>query len=348
MESVRIDIRGHRPTPDASRWSLPQWGHPLSRGVFPLLLSYDGRIFPIGTAFTIGAGVHFMVSATHNVMEAFKHEQRLHRFLSNRDHLPSSIDLREVAFHLLFREPDASDRLRTYLWPIETAHMGSPTDVVFGFPQFQTSFPVLNQRISFDLPPIGEPIWSFGYSDFRFPEGGIAIQDINEGRFNWDRDYSHDFGVVEATVEYIFSQRFASGFVDGPCFTFSESIVAGQSGGPVMKHDGTICGINSASADTYFGRPASIASMLYPLAAVKLAAGFSWGPSFRFDTKVHLLQYVQQGKIATDGSESRLRIEHDSDTRELLISPRVPAVGRDRIFDDFAMLQASGNSAPSS
>ena len=77
LQSVTIEIEKYRNDLSSRQWELPPWGHPISQGVFPLFITFEERLFPVATAFTIGRGVTFVVSAAHNIGEAWKYEGRL-------------------------------------------------------------------------------------------------------------------------------------------------------------------------------------------------------------------------------------------------------------------------------
>lgn len=85
---MRIDIEAHKPDPTSRCWDLPPWGHPLSQGVLPLFLVLEDRMFPIGTAFTVGKKLRFLMTAEHTIGEAIKHDPVLNR-LRNEGRLPA-------------------------------------------------------------------------------------------------------------------------------------------------------------------------------------------------------------------------------------------------------------------
>ena len=211
---MMIPIAKYRKSPLDREWELPPWGHPLSRGVLPLFVTFEGRLFPVGTAFTIGRGVVFVVSAAHNVREAWKFEERLSHLLF-KDELPSSIELQEVGLSILYQRPEENGDIEVTIWPLETGDGAPPTDIVFASPKHQTVFPTLVHRLSFDLPTVGERVWSIGYCDFKYPEDGIPLADIEKNTFDWQRDYGHKLLVVEGKVERIFTQQFARRFIEG-------------------------------------------------------------------------------------------------------------------------------------
>lgn len=62
-EPVTLEIEKYRTDPAKRQWDLPPWGHPIEQGVLPLFISFDGNLYPVGTAFTVGSGVAFIISA---------------------------------------------------------------------------------------------------------------------------------------------------------------------------------------------------------------------------------------------------------------------------------------------
>ena len=226
------------------------------------------------------------------------------------------------------------------LWPLESVDAGPPTDVVFAFPKFRSGFPTLVNRLSFDIPPIGELVWSIGYTGFKWPDGGIPIDAVRNGTFDWHNSYGHRLVVVEGTVQRIFTQRFARGYLEGACFSFDAEIHHAQSGGPVISLDGIVRGVNSAGATQFFDHPASLASLLHPFLFSTLRFGVQMGP-VRINATHRLIDLIAQGTISTDGSEENVSISQDHNTGHPAVNPRAAVAMSDYIHDDFKSFQQS-------
>jgi hypothetical protein len=338
IKNVTIPIEKYRTDASSRRWELPPWGHPFGQGIFPLCITFNNHLHPVGTAFSIGRGVTFIASAAHNIRETWSYEARLTHLLTARD-LPKAVELKEAGICVLYHRPNNAGGMEITLWPLENVQGAPPTDVVFGFPQFQGDFPTLVNRLSFDLPTVGEKIWSVGYADFCCSKGGIPLAAVRDGSFNWERDYAHKLLVVEGFVERIFTQRFAKGFVEGPCFTFDAEIAHAQSGGPILSPDGTLRGINSAGASHFFDRPTSIGSLFFPLLFIDLKFGAQIGP-IRLNATRPLADMIGQGIIPTDGSEERVGVGQDQATGSLFVNPRSLKTMAPFVHDDFAGFQA--------
>jgi hypothetical protein len=332
---VTIEIEKYRSSTDQRSWELPPWAHPLSFGVLPLFITYQDHLFPVGTAFTIGRGISFMVSAAHNIYEALKREERLWHRLNQND-LPPSVNLTQAGIAILHQTPRDNTAISFNILPVETVEGAPPSDLVIGYPKFKEGVAMLVNKLSFELPRIGERVWSIGYADMK-PNDGIPISDLRAGRFDIMRDYSHRLIVVEGYVERIFTQRFATGFVGGPCFSFDAEIAHGQSGGPVMYPDGTICGVNSA-VTAAFGQPRAIASLLFPMLFKQLRFGLTFGP-MRLNAAYPMIDLVFENRIATDGSEERIAICHDEPTNTFTVSPKIPIEDTGFVHDDFASFE---------
>jgi hypothetical protein len=181
-----------------------------------MFLGVANKLIPVGTAFTVGSGAAFLVSAAHNLQEVFNHELRL-RHLIAASTLPEAVALKEVSIYVLHQRwaDQAQTRMNFALWPVETFTTLPPTDVAIGFPQFTDRLPTLVMPLSFDVPPPGTLVRSVGYTDFS-PRDGFDLNRAVSGTFNWRDEYSHRRVVVENRVEHIFARRFATGFVDGP------------------------------------------------------------------------------------------------------------------------------------
>ncbi len=329
----RFDIASYRPNPEVRQWDIPSWGHPLGQWVFPLMIHFGEKLFPIGTAFSIGSKINFAVTALHNIREALKHEAGLKNW-----ELSGSIKLTKAGFYLLHQAAIDRGRLRFNLWPLESVSAVPPSDVVVGYPQFDPSIRTLSSVVSFDLPSIAQTVWSIGYSDFKFPEGGIPFDAIRDHRFDWLSHYRHRLRVVEGTIEKVFVQRFTLGYVDGPCFAFDGEISHAMSGGPIMTTDGTILGANAASASSFFNKPTSIGSLLYPMLAMRIKYGASFG-KLRLNASRSFLEMIAAGFIKTDGSEQRVGYRQ-GEMNQLHINPRLDPRMDGHIHDDFHGYQA--------
>lgn len=342
MRSITIDLFDGRPSPEARSWDLPPWGHPLGRAVLPLFIRAENRLIPAGSAFWVGRAPSFAVTAMHNVAEALKLDGRFDQALS-RGALPTEGELRNVGLYVLHTEAVSAAGGRATFVPFENVHGGPPGDVGFGFPMADPARATVSMPLSFDPPRIGETVYCVGYRNSE-PREGLPFDDVMAGRFNLDR-YRHQLTVVEGVVQRIFVQRFARGFLEGPCFLIDQTIDHGLSGGPVITADGRIVGINSAGAETYLGGPAALASMLYPLLMTPLKWGFQFGP-VRMNQRTPLADLVGRGIIASDGSETHVTLRPVVEQNGWAIGPRIPKSDHDFVHDDFAAYQAGVPSQP--
>ena len=101
-----------RRSPEDKCWDLPPWGHPLAQGVFPLFIVIDEHLFPIGTAFSVGKKVRFLMTAEHTIGEAIKGEPTLNR-LRNEGKLPASADLRHSQLCVLYQQEHARQMVKS-------------------------------------------------------------------------------------------------------------------------------------------------------------------------------------------------------------------------------------------
>lgn len=340
MTKSVIDLYEYRLDPTARTWDLPPWGHVLSKGTVPLFLRSGRKLKPVGTAYWLGGGAPFIMTALHCVTEALREDPRYERLFAN-GLLPEKIDLRDAAFYILHQDDCTTDGGRVSLIPLTSVNAGPPGDVAFGFPQFEEGRLTWALPISFDPPRIGSKVWSLGYTSIE-PADGISLDDLQAGAFNWARDYRHRFVVTEGTVTSIFTQRFATGFTNGPCFAFDNAIARGQSGGPIITQDGRLVGLNSASADSFFNRQMSLGSMFYPLLLTPLKASVSIGPpNGRLTMNMHLplIDLIARGAIKSDGSETHVALHETSEGDRYAIGPRVPREDQSNTHADFQSMQ---------
>lgn len=336
MTSVTINLYDHRPHPEDKTWELPPWGHVLSKGVLPLFMRVEGVLLPIGTAFWVGGGVPLVMTAFHNVVEALRHEPRYRHLLSTGS-FPEKVDLKNVGFYVLHQDDCRADAGRLTLLPLESINAGPPGDVVFGYPQFEPGRATWSLPLSFEPPRIGESVWSLGYTGFQ-PAEGIPLESIRSGEFDWTKSYRHRFMITEGTVGRIFTQRFAEGFNGGPCFSFSNEIEHGQSGGPIITMDGRVVGLNSATATNFFNAPTSLGSMFYPLLMTPIKFGLSLGGgnfSLRLNAAHRLIDLISRGAVKTDGSEQQVALHTVEGKDGYAIGPRIPREDQPFAHADF-------------
>ena len=334
---MHMNLKEFRKSPDDREWELPAWGHPISQGVMPLFVSVHGRLLPVGTAFTTGKKVQFLVTATHNIDQLVKKDPRFARMIG-KGRLEGSHDL-SVGYGLYALHHRAEgDKGQMTLWPVQKIDGATPTDVVFAHPKFTAGMQTLVSPLSFDIPAVGETVLSVGYADFFYPEDGIDMDLVRSGTFDWHANYRHRLFVVEGTVQRIFTQRFASGYVAGPCFAFSPEIRHGMSGGPVYNTSGDVCGVNSAGASTYFNEPMSLGSLLYPMLTRPLRFSAELGP-LTLNATHSVLDLISQGTLVTDGSELHVAYTKDKQTGIVTAHPRGPIANQGCTHDDFLAFQ---------
>ena len=311
-------------------------GSCTSDGCVSPFFSIDGRLFPIGTAFAVGRGVCFVLSAYHCIRETFNHEPSLKKY-ANDEAPKQEVNLEFVNLWILHQD-SVGDETQLKLCPLEHVAGVLPTDVIFGSPQFTTDVPVYSMSISFGFPAPSSLMWSVGYCNFKCPDGGISQEEIADSEFVWSEHYSHDFMVFESSLVSVFTRKFANGFVDGPCFTHDSATPHGLSGGPVFCANGCVIGINSAGAELFHSSPHSIASLIYPLFFTKTKFGTSMG-ILNLSTTRYVYELIAQGVIGTDGKERELAIFRKGNL--ISFGPGEDSYDRDDLFEDFGDLQAA-------
>lgn len=324
--TIKMNLRDERIDPAASEWDLPPWGHPASLMVMPLFMSVDQHYIPIGSAFALGGGIGLIMSAQHNIMEAIRQEPRLDR--QRIAGMTGPVTLQSTGLSVLHQIETAPGQFQFSFLPFATLEGAPPTDLVIGSVRLQGSTPMISLPLSFAFPDKGDVVWSLGYHDFHFPEGGIPIAAIMDGSFDWQRDYSHRFTVVEAQVEAAFTRQFAAGYVDGPCFAFDNQVAHGMSGGPIITETGFLVGINSAVVGDL-----SVGSMLFPMLLHDIRFGATFD-EVTINGSQPLLGLIVNGTISTDGSERLIGYSELDHSDRPAIHAAAP-VAHLAIFDDY-------------
>lgn len=317
-----------------STWLLPPWGYPLGIGVNPLFLELDGRVRPIGTAFNLGGGVGFTITAWHCIEEAIKQDRALSRRLGLGE-TPAASTLRKGGLYIL-RNYAIEGGIHFRFVALEHVTAGPPGDVVFCSPHFIEGEPALEQSISFHLPAPDELVHAVGYCNFKFPEAGITLADA--ASFDWRRDYAHEFRVVEGVIQNVFLHEYAAGYLRGPCFSFAGELRSGMSGGPIFDlKRGVIFGMNSATA---FDTNQLLGSLFFPyvLNGITFGANILGNPNFRMNATRPIIDLLEFGSIASDGSFRDLAYQQLPEG--LAVSLPIAKTYRGRAFDDYKGLLA--------
>jgi hypothetical protein len=330
---VSTDIEATR-QPGKNTWEIPAWGHPLALGVYPFFVTKNRRLIPVGTAFCISS-LGVSITALHNTLEAARRYCE-NDFMRQMDTLSAGYTMKDIGMALFHHQALPGGTLSGNISSLEFIEGAPPTDVGYVSPQFQSGFPYLPLPISFAVPRIGSRVVCVGFSDLPVPDGGLSLDDIQCGRINLLDAYQHRLLAVEGRVTRIFTQRFENGFIGGPCFTIDAEINHGMSGGPVFSENGYVCGINSAGATNFFGKPASIVSLFYPALVMNVRFGGQIG-HVRITSNRRLIELIAQGAVITDGSENLVTIR--SDSGESLLGPTIHGEDADCIYDDFQGFQ---------
>lgn len=327
------NIDRHRSGGD-NPWDLPEWGHPLAEAIFPLFVSADRQLLPIATAFCVST-LGIVATAHHNILEALRHHRYGDALRTSRV-LPKNYDLDDIGFTLLHHFMTGDDVYTANFWPLERVQGAPPTDLVYAFPQFQTKFRYSYFRISFAVPRVGSRVICLGYSELFAPHGPIKVDEVLSGKSSWHDIYCHKFRAVEATVTHIFTQGFTPPYGTGPCFIVDANLEHGMSGGPVLNEDGTVCGVISAGAETFFDRPAGIVALLYPTLLSKVTFGASLG-SVRMNATQTILELISTGAVVSDSSETLVTLCPEGD--QISIGPMIPREDASFVYDDFRAFQ---------
>lgn len=292
-------------------WELPPWRHPISAAVAPLFVAKNGCLHPLGTAFVISS-LRIVLTAHHNLIFATRHHRSRQRVLEAvDDENLSRYSLDDLNLYVLLQGFNDEGAPEMRFWSVRSTVTPRPADLAYGLlgridPD---PFKFLCLPLSPAVPRLGNRVWAVGYSGISVPRGGIPMKEVEDGTFDWDRDYTHRLVVCEAEVDLIFSRKLAQGFVEGPCVRIDGEIPHGLSGGPVISDRGYVCGVNTSGSTLFFEKPSSLVSILYPsmLSQLGLDAFNAVNPAetTRFDLSI--LDLIRLGKVVTDGSERLLR-----------------------------------------
>jgi hypothetical protein len=325
---------------DGGDWLLSGHDHALNMGIFPFFARANDQLFPLGTAFAVSK-LGILLSAYHNVHEAVRFHPRGEQLRQRGLH--DGFDLGELGLSVVHRHLSADMRLHVSVWPIEKIHGARPTDVIFAYPNPQPGFPYIALPLSFVAPRIGSRVTFVGYGGMRQTEDGLSLQALSDGDPTEILEAGLDLHVHEGRVTRVFGQRFAWGFIEGPCFAVDCEIPHGVSGGPVLNDEGFVCGIASAGASQFFGSPASIVSILSPTLLTNVGFRGRHGP-VTINGVQPILSLAQSGAIQTDGTERFIPLTVTPEG--ISIGVATHAADSDYVHDDFAGFQGGRRATP--
>ncbi len=323
--------------PGQDSWVLPPWGHAISLGVYPLLTGARGILELVGTAFSF-SNIGFVGTALHSILEVCKAEGiPLPDLRASGERRQPEIRLRNATLAVLHHTVSEDNSINATIRPLQTVDAFPPSEIAIAFPRFQTDLPFFSLPLSFDVPRVGSVVKCIGYTSAGAGTHKIDLAAFEDGGVSVPITYEHTLQVTEARVTDIFVRQFASRFVEGPCFAIDAELPHGMSGGPVLNEAGFVCGVVAAGASTFFARPASLVSMLYPIALGTVRFGATMGP-ITVNAKRTFADLAVTKAIATDGSEMRLAFSGDHELGG--VCPLIAKADSRSVHDDFASMQA--------
>jgi hypothetical protein len=329
-QPISTDIEGAR-KPGKNIWEIPSWGRPLALGVYPFFVTINQRLIPAGTAFCISK-LGVSMTSLRNVREVVNcgplHPTDFPE-TSNRSE-------KRIGMAVFHHQALSERRFSGKIIDFDGLEEVRPTDMCYIFPQFQDGSPYLPLPLSFATPRPGSRVVCVGFGNPAMPREGLSLHDAQCGRLNLLEIYGHKLTAVEAHVTRIFTQRFAPGFIGGPCYTIDAETEENMTGGPVFSEGGYVCGIISGRAPDSFDGPAGIVSSLHPVLSARVRFDRQLA-GMRITSNLRLIDLIAQGSITTDGSEHQLRTAPAGS--EFLLSPDIPAEDADHVYGEFSDIQ---------
>lgn len=335
QEKIRVNFQDFKKAGQTS-WDLPAWGYSMSACIMPVFALFENKLVPVGTSFLISR-FGIIATAAHVIRDALRNASATHQAIVNGS-CEKELSVENIKLFVLHQSMLEDGKFQATLWPIVNVQIAYPTDVAFGCLKNPFSFPTMTFLLRPAAPRIGDTVFSIGYCEASFPEGGIPFQKVIAGEFDWHRDYSQRFMVVEGKTKALFIEKFADGYADGPCFMTDSDTKHGQSGGPVFNSDGNICGVNLGGSSLFIEQT-SLASSLYPALAVNLKFSAGISPAISFNLSQPLINFITAGCIETDGTEKLAKISKVENG--FRVDPQIHSDDADSIFKNFHDYQNS-------
>ncbi len=260
--------------------ALDQLGHPIQQTVLTIVKEENGKMTPLGTGFIISDD-GLMISAKH-VTDEIKN--------------PNTAGL----YGLYIRSETEGG-----LWPIDYIWGNAGLDIVFMYlrPAFEDGSRIKHKtiRLSLQPPPIGTPVWGFGYH-------GMTGK-IVKGSEAEIREIRQNTGITIGEMVEIFEKKRDSSFLRFPCFQTNCKFVHGMSGGPIFRSDtNEICGVVCSGYDDTIDNEGFISygSTLWPSLGISTLVSLDGERAREYS----ILEIAQRGAILTDSTLEKVII-HD-------------------------------------
>jgi hypothetical protein len=337
-QPVSTDIEALR-KPGNNIWEIPTWGHPLALGVYPLFIKKDRHLIPVGTTFCISK-LGVAMTSSENIRESVRRHY-CSNFISDGKKISVHSAMSEIEMAVFHHQSLPGGIFSGNILNLKCVDEASPTDICYVIPRFQSGFLYLQLPLSFAVPRIGSRVICVGYSKPSLLDAGFFLNDIKYRCTDLLSIYERRFLATEARVTHIFTNWFTHEFIGGPCFIIDAEIEQGMIGGPVFSEDGYVCGIISAASTNFFGKPASIVSLLYPALGMNVKFGGDIG-SLRINSNRRLTELIARGVVITDNSEN-LVTKHIIDG-QITLNPVIHGEDTACIYDDFPAFQKGQHS----
>ncbi len=281
---------------------LKKFGHPIQRGIMPIIAKVGDQFFPIGTGFMVQAD-GLMMTATHVVSKAAKR-----RFLRQNTVAEYDMQVELYALYITDEKYDRNDKHKLGgLCPITRAWHRQELDIAL----CRVTRPMVNGkpiikfrlgRLSPGLPKPGEKIIGFGYYEMK---GNLTDKVLDGSRLAY---YAQQTAFTTGQIVEIHPKRRDSSFLRWPCFRTEARFNPGMSGGPIYNESGSICGVICAGDSGGHGDPpqyTSYGALLWPALGIQIELRLrSDDPA----EKLLLYDLVKKGLVATDDTIRDIRV----------------------------------------
>jgi hypothetical protein len=149
-------------------------------------------------------------------------------------------------------------------------------------------------------PPIGTEVVAFGYA-----EAPVSVSsEADTPQLAYHQRLIASKGLIDA----LYARR-DSVMVTFPALQGDYPSLSGMSGGPILTHDGRVCGAVCTSADSVDDVWSSTGSLLPYLFAMRIQANVD-GEKRKWSVK----ELAEKGIVATDGSHDKVQFDDQGDS----------------------------------
>lgn len=279
--------------------ALEEFGGAIQQSIMPIITGNNGKYWPLGTGFMIGAD-GLMMTATHVLREAY--------LKGTGSHAPagaSTVDMELYALYLTNEQHGPNNEFFAGgLWPIDKIWFSEELDIAFCWLRSATKndvplkFPVV--KLSPGLPTTGQNIVGFGYYKMENETSEYTAEKI-------ELKYSQNTAFTKGIIQELHPLGRDNCMLKFPVFHTDARFDGGMSGGPIFNESGAVCGVICSSMPPFEdgSKHISYDSLIYPVMGSAIEVAINGNGNAEL-VPIHKL--IEMGYIAVDETYEKIEV----------------------------------------